>query len=101
MKASMRKPRLWRVRVHENLGWFVGLEHIPSGGLLTVSPSYDQKPVYGAMLSLTSPHCGDCRWTDVKSFKSPQAAVDHVVKLAGDVLRAESIGFSAITAGLL
>lgn len=96
MRKQMRDPKQWQIRVHQNLGWFVKLVHKPSDGLLTVAPEYAGKPIYTAMLSLSTPLCGDYRWTDSQRFDNPQDAVDYMVDRARHTLQSEWQAFKLI-----
>jgi hypothetical protein len=80
----------WKVRVHDNLGWFWCLEH--ESGLLTVSGGqlpYGQNPKKGfhAMLSSTkdSGAC-DTAWYDTEHFDDPNEAVTHRLQLAASYI---------------
>ncbi len=98
MRASMRVPQDWEVRVSENLGWFVSLEHVASNGLLTVSESGRKATGrYFAMLSLENPHCGDMRWTDTEEeSSSPQEAVDCTLGRAREIIKKEVRQFTRV-----
>jgi hypothetical protein len=84
MRRLMRNPKQWRVCVRENLHWYVCLEHIPTDGKLTV---WEHRPgTYTTLLSLDMPHAGDCVWTDDRSFRSPQRAVDYMLAKARKIM---------------
>jgi hypothetical protein len=83
MRQMMRDPQQWRVHVAEHLHWYVCLEHILTNGKLTVWPGWNR---YHALLSLDMSHAGDQDWQDTRSFSTPQAAVDHVLKLASSIM---------------
>ena len=84
MRLSMRNPKLWRIHIHENLRWHVCLEHIPTNGYLTVYPGFGRS--YHTLLSLIMSHAGDMDWSNDKSFRTPQKAVDYILDLARRVM---------------
>lgn len=82
----MKNPDVWKIEVHENMGWFWGLRH--KAGHLSVRGGqlpYKDNPKRGfhAMLSRDkdSPGC-DSLWHDSRIFKDPNKAVEHRLKLA-------------------
>lgn len=83
MRLSMYNPKQWRASVRENLHWYVCLEHVPTNGFLTV---WVYGARYAALLSLDMSHAGDMDWSDHRSFRTPQAAVNHIVTLANTVM---------------
>ena len=87
MRNLMDHPKQWRVCVRENMRWYVLLEHIPTDGRLTVWIHRSGR--YSVLLSLDMPHAGDYDWTDDKTFRSPQAAVDYMVEKSLRVMDAK------------
>jgi hypothetical protein len=78
-KARMRNPKLWRISVGENLGWFWCLESDEAA--VTVWPSNSSK--YHCMISEPgSCRMGSYKWHDKNSsYRDPQMAVDRGMNL--------------------
>ena len=80
LKNSMKNPNIWKIRVHENLGWFYCI----TCGNISVSPSGDK---YYAMVGDTiNEYSGGTPafWADKERYTSPQVAAEKAVQKAID-----------------
>lgn len=96
--ARMHKPNVWRIAVWNNFGWHWHLKHDPSDGLLTLCNGKDG--TFFAMLSLEHPGCGDCAWSNHRTFTDPNRAVAHTLKMAKAVMKKRNDNFKRVMSSI-
>ena len=81
LKNSMKNPNIWKIRTHENLGWFYCI----ICGNISVHPSDDK--YYAMVGSIINEYSGGAPafWHNDKEYDDPQVAAEKAVQKAVDV----------------
>src|SRR6188474_3140027 len=92
------RGRGWKVRLNENLGWFVHVELVTPFSKIDVTPSQFSKPeMYHAMISDSPDSAGGSGiWHTTKWFEGPQDAVDNALAEANRVVESLVLAVESI-----